>query len=352
MFPVFKSIKNAFCINRMFLLFMFIYSYLVVVKGRISSRSGFDWYVLTPEGPLATFISGIFTIALLKLFMQYFAIEKELKTSLKNYIKLFACTLATSLLIGNLLSFAIALLFNNIERNFNQVTFVASNLSSVIDFAFFASLYLAYDFINKAASYREKIATYNAQLAEVKLQQVRAQIDPHFIFNCLNTLDELIEQDKTIASDYLNEFADLYRLAIEHSGKSLVPLKQEIQFAKLYFQLMQQRLPTGYTLNIQEYCSLTKKVIPPFTLQLLVENALLHNKADKQSGIAISIDIDSNIRVSNTYSPLAIPRKGSGTGLTNIVEQYQYLTEQSVNISQQNGVFCVTLPHLEQDNDV
>lgn len=345
---MFNSIKNAFCINRVFLLFMFIYSYLVVVKGRISARSGFDWYVLTPEGPIATFVSGVFTIALLRLFMQYFAIEKELKTSLASYIKLFSCTLATSLFIGNILSFLVAWLFNNIDRNFNQITFVASNLSSVIDFAFFACLYLAYDFINKAARYQEKIANYNAQLAEMKLQQIRNQIDPHFIFNCLNTLDELIEQDKTIASDYLNEFADLYRLAIEHSDKNLVPLKQEIQFAQLYFQLMQQRLPGTYTLKVENTSSLSNQFIPPFTLQLLVENALLHNTADGQTTVDILIEIDSSITVSNTYLPLEVPRKGSGTGLTNIVKQYQHLTEQNVEIVQHNGLFCVTLPQLEQ----
>ena len=237
--------------------------------------------------------------------------------------------------------------FNSIERNFNQYAFISGNLGEITDFVLYSGLFLAYDHIKQTVAYKERIGRFNEQLAEVKLEQLRAQLDPHFIFNSLNTLDELIEEDKDIASEYLYEFAELYRMSLHHSGRKTVLLSDELSFAKHYFNLMQKRLPTGFTLTVTNRGNIPNSIIPPFTLQLLVENALLHNQATKSSGVDIEIMVDETLTVVNTLHPLAVPRKGSGTGLSNIVEQYRYLSDKPVQIEEDGNVFKVSLPLLE-----
>jgi len=347
-----QSIKQFFSVNRYFLLFMFLFSYLVVVKGRFVARQELNWLTFTPEGPIAVFIGGLFAIAIIKLFMLWLKIDAEVRTSRSRYLALFTCALAVYLVFGNLTGYAIAWSFDKVDLNFNRYTLIANNLNRAIDFFFFASLFLAYDHIQKAASYKERLANYNSQLASMKLQQVRAQLDPHFIFNCLNTLDELIEASTADASQYLNEFAELYRIAIRHSKESLVPLDKEIAFAQHYFNLMEKRLPRGFSLKINTLSNPALQCIPPFGLQLLVENALVHNQASESSPVEISIQIDNKITVCNTFSPTAKSVLSHGTGLDNLIAQYAHLTDQKVNIEQKEGRFTVTLPSLEHQNHV
>src|SRR5690606_35464442 len=116
-----------------------------------------------------------------------------------------------------------------------------------------------------------KLEQYNQQLAELKIQQLKAQLNPHFVFNSLNTLDELISDDPHQASDYLHHFADLYRISLKNADQQLIGLADELAFSEHYFSLMQVRFGNGYRLDITKPTVTSTAKIPPFTLQVLLE---------------------------------------------------------------------------------
>ena len=347
-----KQLRSTLSFNKAFLAFIFVFSYFMVVKTRISVRNDINWYVFTPDGPIAQFCSALFVMLLVHITIRKVANNYDGAFSAVNYLKIGAISFFAYLILSNLFGLVISTLFNTIDRNFNSRVLALNNLSRVIDFVLFSSLYLAYYHIKQVAKYQTKLARFNEELAHNKLKQLRNQLDPHFIFNCLNTLDELIEEDKSLASDYLNDFADLYRIAIKHSNNNLVSLQQEITFAQSYFKLMQKRLPKGFNLSIEVDSNLDGLLIPPFTLQLLVENAILHNQASQELPVNIKINVSDHIIVENNIRALQSPRKGNGIALENLKSQYAALGNNELIIQKSNSIFSITLPVLGKSYDL
>jgi len=347
-----KRLQSILGLNKAFLAFIFIFSYFIVVKTRISVRSNINWYIFTPDGPIAQFCSAILVMLLVHITIKKVVTNQKAFLSASTYLKVGSISFVAYLTIANVSGLLLSTLFNTIDKNFNIRVLTLNNLGRIIDFVLFASLYLAYYHIKQVASYQTKLAQFNEELAQNKLQQIRNQLDPHFIFNSLNTLDELIEEDKSLASDYLNDFSDLYRIAINHSNKSLVPLQQEISFSQHYFNLMQMRLPAGFELTIDAANNLDNFVIPPFTLQLLVENALLHNQACVEVPIIIKIKISDSIIIENNIRALPLPRKGNGIGLKNLKLQYEAFSCEILKIEKSSSKFSITLPMLDNRNDL
>lgn len=283
-------------VDRTFLLLVFVFSYLLVISNRV--RAGMmSWYVLTPEGPLASFAAALLIFVLLRFWLNRQAEVAPSGNRYSIYLRSFALGLGAYLLFTNALGLLIAALFGNLARNFNPETLLHSNLSQVVDFVLYAGLYLAYHHSQQAAAYRQ-------QLAELQLQQLKAQMNPHFVFNALNTLDELIAVAPEQASSYLQHFASLYRMSLRYAEQQLVPLSDELNFARHYFQLMQLRLGDGYQLEIKTDDQAATYWLPPFSLQLLLENALLHNQGSAAQPLRVAVVVrDGRLEISNPLQP-------------------------------------------------
>jgi sensor histidine kinase YesM len=277
---------NYLQVDRTFLLLVFLFSYLLVISNRV--RVGMlSWYALTPEGPLVNFLAALVIFTLVRFWLNRLQGTPQQTGGVLQYLSIFSITLLCYLAFTNGVGLLVAIAFGNLARNFNAQTLMYSNLSHVVDSVLYAGIYLAYYHYQQAQQYRQQLADYNQQLAQLKIQQLKAQLNPHFVFNALNTLDELIAVDILHASNYLHDFADLYRLSLQHADQQLVPLCQELTFARHYFQLMQGRLGEGYTLTIEVDQTAVNYLLPPFSLQLLLENALLHNSGSLQQPLPI-----------------------------------------------------------------
>ena len=149
--------------------------------------------------------------------------------SLKNYLKYFGIAFIVYICASNITGFIIATVFDTVSRNFNYQTLISNNIRRGIEFILFGSLYLAYLYSKENAAYRVEMNDYEKVLASSKIQQLKAQLNPHFLFNNLNTLDQLIEEDKDKASNFLHHFSELYRYSLITSEKKLVSLKEEIR---------------------------------------------------------------------------------------------------------------------------
>lgn len=335
-------------VDRTFLLLVFVFSYLLVISNRV--RAGMmSWYVLTPEGPLASFAAALLIFVLLRFWLNRQAEVAPSGNRHSIYLRSFTLGLGAYLLFTNALGLLIAALFGNLARNFNPETLLHSNLSQVVDFVLYAGLYLAYHHSQQAAAYRQQLADYQQQLAALQLQQLKAQMNPHFVFNALNTLDELIAVAPEQASSYLQHFASLYRMSLRYAEQQLVPLSDELNFARHYFQLMQLRLGDGYQLEIKADDQAATYWLPPFSLQLLLENALLHNQGSAAQPLRVAVVVrDGRLEISNPLQPKPVPVTGNGVGLANLAKQWLFLSGENIRISRDTQQFSVSLPLLEE----
>lgn len=257
-------------------------------------------------------------------------------------LKIFSASLLLFVSLMQLTGLLIAFIFGNIERNFNPEAFTLSLFSDFLDGVIYGSFFLAYYYFNKNKKHQQRLAIYNQSLAESKINQLKAQLNPHFLFNNLNVLDQLIEEDKHKASDFLNEFAEIYRYVLQTSDKELIDIDQEIDFARQYFKLIQYKYGNAYQLNIESKNA--KGFIVPLTLQLLIENAVQHNIGSQENPVYINVTINENILVSNNTNLKRNTKPTSGRALKNLKEQYQLLSKKPIEIQQTEKEFSVTVP--------
>lgn len=192
----------------------------------------------------------------------------------------------------------------------------------------------------------------NAQLEKAKVQAeleaLKNQIDPHFIFNSLNTLSHLIEERPSKAKQFNDNLADVYRYILQNKSRDLVFLQEEITFIEDYFSLLKIRFENAVQLNINIGEHLYEKfLIPPISLQVLIENAIKHNEFSDTSPLAVTITLEGDeLIVHNKTSKKILRKTSSKIGLQNLNERYKLTTEQSIVVQEEPNKFVVKLPVL------
>jgi sensor histidine kinase YesM len=184
--------------------------------------------------------------------------------------------------------------------------------------------------------------------AEAELEALKNQIDPHFIFNSLNTLSHLIEEKPVKAKQFNDNLADVYRYILQNKARDLVLLREEIEFLKSYFLLLQIRFDKAIKLDMyitEEAMDLY--LVPPISLQILVENAIKHNEFSEATPLSIEINIkDDELIVHNNVRKKILRKESSGIGLQNLGERYRLTTNKEMIFSEQKDDFTVKLPVL------
>ena len=233
-------------------------------------------------------------------------------------------------------------IFNKFEQNFNLDTFIYTTFTFFLNGFVYGSFFLAYYYYNKNIVYQQQLTNHLQALSESKIYQLKSQLNPHFLFNNLNVLDQLIDEDKHKASNFLNEFAEIYRYVLQTSERKIVSLHEELAFVAQYFRLIQHKYGNAYQINIESKSN--NGYIVPLTLQLLIENAIKHNLGTEENPIFIAININENICASNNINLKRSVKPTNGLALNNLKEQYKLLTKETVEILQSNNTFSVTIP--------
>jgi sensor histidine kinase YesM len=327
------KLLNKLYLSQYFLLFVFLFAYLHSIQQRISATRAIDFYTFTPEAGLFNFFSACLIFLFLGMLLQQGRTRVH-TLQLKHTVVVFFTALLSYLIITTLISFLISLSFGTIERNFTHNLFIKSTLSSALDFCIFGGFYLAHYFYWHNKADNEQLAAYNKALAESKIAQLKSQLNPHFLFNNLNVLDQLIEED-------------LYRYVLQTSDKKLVPVTEELYFAQRYFKLMAHKYGNAYELKISGNKQ-TSGFIPPLTLQLLVENAIEHNLGTEQAPVRINLHFNSKLTVANNIAARRKHKTTGGRALENLREQYALLSNDTVEIMHTPTHFEVTLPVITE----
>lgn len=194
-----------------------------------------------------------------------------------------------------------------------------------------------------------KKETTKAETATANYETLKNQLDPHFLFNSLNVLTGLIEENPVKAVDFTTSLSKIYRYLLEQKDKEVVPLAEEIKFAKTYINLLKLRFENSihFHMNLVDFNE--DEFIVPLSLQILLENTIKHNITSESKPIKISIYKENNfLVVENTFQPKDSIKDSTGVGLNNIKNRYELISNQRIDIKQTEEQFRVKLPILTQ----
>lgn len=186
-----------------------------------------------------------------------------------------------------------------------------------------------------------------AGTASAKFESLKNQIDPHFLFNSLNVLSSLIEENPESAQKFTSSLSKIYRYVLEQRDKELVSIEEELAFAKTYMNLLKMRFENSIFYELPEKVNNPEAKVVPLSLQLLLENTVKHNVVSEKKPLYIRIFEQNNcLVVQNDLQKKEVLKDRQGVGLHNIINRYAILTERKVSIKQTEKEFTVELPLL------
>ena len=238
-------------------------------------------------------------------------------------------------------------IFNNGIVNWDLIT--TTTLIIMICVLFITHIYETVFLVREAENEKLKKEQLERARAEAELEALKNQIDPHFIFNSLNTLSHLIEKEPAKAKQFNDNLADVYRYILQNKARELVLLHEEMLFLTDYFSLLKIRFEQAVQLQINIDAALFDQyLIPPISLQILVENAIKHNEFSDAVPLIITIDMQNDELIIHNQVRKKILRKASSRiGLNNLGERYKLTTSKEINITESASDFTVSLPVLK-----
>ncbi|AWA30151.1 histidine kinase [Flavobacterium magnum] len=186
-----------------------------------------------------------------------------------------------------------------------------------------------------------------AGTASAQFESLKNQIDPHFLFNSLNVLSSLIEENPDSAQKFTTSLSKIYRYVLEQKDKELVDLDEELAFAKTYMNLLRMRFENSLFYELPENNYPTEAKVVPLSLQLLLENTVKHNVVSEGKPLHISIFIkDDYLHIRNNLQKKKVLQDRRGVGLQNIVSRYGIITRKPVFVEENGASFTVKIPIL------
>lgn len=190
---------------------------------------------------------------------------------------------------------------------------------------------------------KEKLQQLNL---EQEFETLKSQVNPHFLFNCFNTLSSLITEDRKQAEVFLNELSKVYRYLLRNNEDGLSSLQTELKFIQSYYRLLRTRHGEAVVLSIETDKKYDRYLLPSLSLQLLVENAVKHNVLSKDTPLVIDIftTAGNKLVVSNNLQLRTLKAPSNGIGLENIKSKYELLCQAGFQILNDHKTFSVVLP--------
>ena len=220
---------------------------------------------------------------------------------------------------------------------------------SIFIYEIFYGLFYSYRYY--AITQVEGIRSERWQL-ELQFESLKTQISPHYLFNCLNTISSLLYKDSQMAEEFIRRMADTFKYVLSNQKRQLVPVRQEVEFVKAYYYLLQVRYEHHLKLEVNLPKNILDTPIPPLTLQILVENAVKHNQISKDQPLLVYISAQDNthITVISTKTTALKPSHSFKIGLENIRNRYQFFSSDKIVIKDEDR-FIVQLPVLKQQKE-
>ena len=276
--------------------------------------------------------------------------EKKLDWT-KNLKRSNVITLSLYIIYGIIVAFTVSYMFGYyVLENRGEVLHIDAILKAffliIMDLIFIAIYYSTYltKFWKKAIESNEELKRENLL---AKFETLKNQVNPHFLFNSLNTLSGVVEQKPELATGFIKKLSDIYRYVLEQSDKELVLLNDEMKFVEDYIFLSRMRF--GDALNFKADIPKNNIQLVPLGLQMLVENAIKHNiiTDDMPLNIEIAINEQHLVVKNNIQKKKTIIADKEPMGLDNLKNRYKYLSNLKLEVIETNEEFIVKLPYIK-----
>ncbi|WP_076378430.1 sensor histidine kinase [Filimonas lacunae] len=289
------------------------------------------------------------TFALVMWYVNLFMMSRQ-STSAPRQQTISYTRLLSSLLVGLVVMLALACIQQLIlsHINFGPTMLMVEVRGILINLVFYMFLHLLQqNYENQRVTMElERIKSDNLGAQYELLKQ---QINPHFLFNSLNTLKAMVETGDQEAIDFIIKLSNFYRFTLESRKLDLIHVSDEMDILNAYLFLQKARFDGGFTFTNKLDNTILQTLIPPFTLQLLVENCIKHNVVSLQKPLHIRIYMENNkIVVENQVQLKAGDNNSLGVGLQNIDLRYHHLLNQHIDIINDQKIFQIKLPVIHE----
>jgi LytS/YehU family sensor histidine kinase len=194
-----------------------------------------------------------------------------------------------------------------------------------------------------------EVEKYKAESTQAQLQNLKEQINPHFLFNNLSVLSSLVYKDQDKAVDFISQLSKVYRYLLDSPNSELITLSEELKFMESYTYLLKIRFDKNLDFKIDIPQTKHHLFLPPMALQLLIENAIKHNEVSVDLPLRISIEeYEDVLEVKNNLQVRSNKEQSSNTGLNNIRQRYKYYTDKNMEVLQDDNFFIVRIPLLHK----
>ncbi|MEO0469064.1 MAG: histidine kinase [Bacteroidota bacterium] len=273
----------------------------------------------------------------------------------KRAVIQLSSNLLMAVILVSVAAFVIAYFFTRnsdfVRFNWPQIAreMLLFNIISVLG----VGLFVLYDggrfFFNRWKDSLVQLARFEKENVEFRFAALRNQVNPHFLFNSLNTLSSMIHSDPDAASQFVRQLSRVYRYVLENKEKEVIPLAEELTVLSSYLFLIAHRFKDQVKVEINIPESDQAAFIPPMTLQMLIENAIKHNSTSREKPLHIHVFSDQDfLVVSNPIQARSSVEFSSQVGLANISSRFAFLSDVPVQAGEENGAFVVRLPWLKE----
>jgi sensor histidine kinase YesM len=310
-----------------------------------------EWYIFA----LATIISGIaFCIDFIICGIVAVALKARLPRE-KQLATRLTLMILTFLVITGLFLFSLFRGYETIDfygYKFNDSGFIWSYIAVGIFNIFLTFLLEGISRFEEWKANQKETEQVKISYRQSQLVGLKSHINPHFLFNCLNTLSSLISEDEETAEKFLDEMSKIYRYMLRNDDEQLVPLETELSFISSYFYLLNTRYSSSMQLSVNVRRSERNKLIPPLTLQHIVENTIAQNSFSKSKPLKICISDDNGcLEVRNTVQR-KIGVDSAGCSLYSLVEKYSLMHETEFFVKEENGERIIHVPLIVKKEPV
>lgn len=272
----------------------------------------------------------------------------DLKDSVQRIILLFVAIVTTVVAVDFIVTKLLSYIGLNLNYNFLErgkalliIIFICMLTAAIYEAIYF------YTRLKK--SIREEEQSKQV-LIQVELDGLRNQAQPHFFFNTLNTLRDIIDQNtKEEAKKFVDKLSDVFRFLLESGNSNLISLRDELKFSKAYIYIQSERFGDNLKLNWNIPEASLNDMIAPMSLQLLLENAIKHNVISKAKPLVVNVEVkDDYLVVDNIIQSKSTQLPSTKVGLKNIEKRYKLISSKSIEIRNEGNRFTVFLPLLKK----
>lgn len=237
--------------------------------------------------------------------------------------------------------------------SFNETSFVWAYFSMGISNIFLTFLHEGIDRYENWTKSIDETNKLRATYQRSRLQGLRSQVNPHFLFNSLNSLSSLISEEGDDAEKFLDEMSKVYRYMLRSESDTLVTLNEELKFLESYYFLLSARYGNGLQMTTQIPDEHRYLLVPPLSLQVIIENIITQNSISKTSPLRISIAaMEGSLFILNNVQPKTIQDDfDSNAGLDNLLSKYRLLNHQAL-VTEKETERIIRLPLLQQQEEV